>query len=378
MYRLPFLIILCALFPGGVTASWAAPDPEVFGDEPAAAPAAPAKPEPAKAGEERIDLESLFPASGRVYGWKRMFDEASGYADWQLEEILGPGADLYREYSVEELRSLDYELENSEISIELFRTSKSDGAYGLYTIFNAAFGDETPVILTNVEAGPKSEPGKVTTGQVRAEGKNIPPAVGDNYRIYPGQGAEFFKGRVYGRIRTFGEINDLHMLALTFAILERIPRDAPRPPVLRELPKPGMLTNSQRYVVGPLSVYELNYPVPAELWGVSGSSRAASARYRFGVNETYDLLVVQYGNPSWAASRYQSVKDFLSGDPDFDVFPASSRVPQPFFCARAKGDERFVGLHLSVDRIYFYAGVPNATLFDRILTTSTQISVRNS
>lgn len=352
-----------------------AEDPEVFADPPPAEEE-PAKAEKPKPGEERIDLEELFPLDGRIYRWKRTFPEGAGYADWQLDQIVGVGAELYREYDVEEMRTLDYDLEGAEISIELFRTGKSDGAYGLYSIFNAAFEDEATPVLTNVIPPRKGDKPGVQVGEVRASNKNVPPMASDNYRVYPGQGAEFFKGRVYGRIRVFGPIEDLHMLAFTTDILNKIPRDAPRPPILRDLPKPGMIVNSTRYVVGEVSVQELRFPVPADLWGLSGSARAATARYRYGAGQSYDVLVTRYNNATWATSRFQSVKDFLSADPNFKLFPASAKLPQPFVVAKDLATETFVGLQLKVDQLVFYAGVPNAGLFDKLVTTGTQISVR--
>jgi hypothetical protein len=354
-----------------------AEDPEVFSDPPPLVNEPPAKVEKPKPGEERIDLEELFPPDGRIANWKRTFPESTGYADWQLDQIVGVGAELYREYDVEEMRTLDYDLEGgAEISIELFRTGKSDGAYGLYSIFNAMFGDEVTPILTNVIPPSKGDKPGLKLGEVHASNKNVPPMAADNYRIYPGQGAEFFKGRVYGRIRVFGPIEDMHMLMFTSDILDRIPRDAPRPAILRDLPKPGKIVNSTRYVVGEVSVQELSFPVPADLWGLSGSARAATARYRYGAGESYDVLVTRYNNATWATSRFQSVKDFLSADSNFAIFPTSGKVPQPFVVAKDLTTEKFVGLQLKVDQIYFFSGVANAGLFDKILTTGTQISVR--
>lgn len=370
--------LLCLSLLGLSSISLANPDPEVFEDpETAPRPArSPVTPEPSGPGEERIDLETLFPTDGRVFGWKKMYPESTGMGPSGMFNWLGPGTELYLEYGIEELRVLDYERGEGEIAIELFRSSTSEGAFGLYSIFNAFSGNERPV-LTNVQAVSQEPSGDIKLGEVRATGKP-PPMQGDNYRIWPQQGAEFYKGRVYGRIRVAGPIEDIHMLALTTTILEKIPRDAPRPPILRSLPKPGMLANSIRFVVGPLSVQELHFPIPAELWGVTGSARAATARYRLSEGNYYDVLVVQYPSVALAAAKLNAIREFFNGDPGLRPFPTSPRITVPVFIAREEATEKFVAVRHDSDRLFLYANVANAPLFEKIINQNPNISVTHA
>lgn len=364
-------LVLCM----GAPAAYAE-DPEVFegGDDPVPAveetELEEARPRATGPGNEAVDLDLLFPRSGKIYGWQQMDDNSFGYSRRELSAYLGIGADLYEEYGVEEIRFRDYDFQGLEARIELFRTRDSEGAYGLYTIFNAE-GTGTPE-LTNVRVNADGEP---VTGEVRVAGKYVPPMKGDNYRVYPGQGAEFFKGRVYGRISVSGEVEDKHMLAFVYHMVESVPKDGVRPKILRELPKPGKISGSEKFLAGPVSILELDVPVPGDLFGLAGSVRAATAQYRYGQGFVYNVLVVSYPNSSWAKSKYEGVRQYFAMTGGFQSYPPDPSIPGPLMVFQDLGNEQFVAIRLAGSQIQLYTDVPNAPLFKNLMTSGQNIAV---
>ncbi|HYE79059.1 MAG TPA: hypothetical protein VEI97_13825, partial [bacterium] len=133
--------------------------------------------------------------------------------------------------------------------------------------------------------------------------------------------------------------------------------------------------NSERYLVGPISILELDIPAPADLFGLAGSVRAATAVYRYGEGFTYDVLVVQYPNPSWAQSKYDALVRFFQGTEGFQVYPPDRGIPQPFFVFKDLGTEEFGALKLEGTRLLLYTRVPNAPLFKQLLTTGGNIAI---
>ena len=369
-------VLLLAAPPASLGVAHATGDPEVFSDESPATGVATQHAAPVHAGFEQVDLGTLFPKSGYIFKWERQdgADPTTVTGDG-IDAYLGAGAsDLYREYGVEEVRFLDYLHEGgASARVEVFRAKSPDGAYGLFSIFNAATKEADPDDKSMLPTH-RMVKGFNKYGEVEMQDHTIPPLVTENYHIYPGQGGEFFKGRVYGRIAVSGTVDDTHMLAFVNFILDKIPKDGPRPPILRELPRPGMIRGSERYLVGRVSLEELSFPVPGELWALTGSARAATARYRYAPGIDYDIVVAKYPNATAAKAKFDSMVEFFRGDENFTNFPDST-LPDPFDVEQVKSSGQFIGVRALGAKLLLYNAVPNEPMFARILDTGASISV---
>ncbi|MEO7993942.1 MAG: DUF6599 family protein [bacterium] len=367
MSRFALLLLLLAL--GLPTAPVAAePDPAIFGDPPP--PAAAAPPTTAAAAS---DLDRLFPASGRIAGWVRSSDQSTVVEKANLGTYLGGGEDLYEEYGVTEVRFLDYTREGKDLRVELFRLKTAEGAYGLYSIFNA----ESPSSLDadSNTPPPATAPAPKLHSWEHPKTTYIPPKRTDTYHVYPGQGAEFFKGSIYGRIAVGPEVDDLHVLAFVTSVQSSIAKDGVRPALLHVIPRVGRLEGTERYVMGPLSILEVACPIPGDLWALSMTSRAMAASYRISGGQPYDLLVVELPNALNAKSRYDNAESFLKNDQLFQIYPTPSRATKPCIVVQDKSSQRFLALQVKDNRVWVYFNMTSTTTFSQILAAGGTVAI---
>ncbi len=84
----------------------------------------------ASAPQARKGIESLLPST--LAGWRAVYD-VDTYRKDNLFEFIDGGAEVYYEYGYEEAATRDYEKGDASLTVDIFRMSDSDAAYGVMT-----------------------------------------------------------------------------------------------------------------------------------------------------------------------------------------------------------------------------------------------------
>ncbi|MBI3668933.1 MAG: hypothetical protein HY237_04020 [Acidobacteria bacterium] len=214
-----------------------------------------------------------------------------------LEQWAGGDAAVVREYGALAAERRAYARGTESVTITLYQMRDSSGAYGAYTYLRTA-------PMASGEASPYSsfsrERALLVVGNLLLDvtGNDLPRQAGD-----------------------------LKTLAATLAAKAD---KTPYPTIGRHLPAHGLVSNSERYLLGPLALQRL-LPLGNGDWiGFSDGAEATLARYRINGKEV-TLLLAAYPTPQAAARKLEELGRWFPLNPEQDVLAGS---PAPIFARR--------------------------------------------
>jgi hypothetical protein len=195
-----------------------------------------------------------------------------GYIDGGAEIVLQYG---FREVAVSEYRPAGDREPAKEITLEIYRMTSGQAAFGLYST------------------------------KLEGEESGWPAIEADNW-ITPGQ-ASFVKGEYL--VNILGpECGEKELGEFMAAVEPKVPgRGTVRPEGLDRLPRDGQVRSSRRYIRGPLAAQNESPFLEGEFWGFDGApdekgaTEAFSAKYG-AAPLISKLVVVELGTPSSVGS----------------------------------------------------------------------------
>ncbi len=222
-------------------------------------------------------LRSLLPAGQEAGEWK----EDGPPQEFKGEELylyIDGGAEIYREYGFEEVLVQEYkDREGIRLSLELFRMTSPESAYGMYTF----------------KRSPRGAP-----LEIGAEGQL------EDYYL------NFWKGNFLVTITGQDEspATSRGSLELARAVAGKIQGPSDPPPLVAELPRPGLINASVRYFKGYLGFMN-NY----------SSLGKEAFRFEEGVRGDYSsgasLFILSYPSEEALRQGFPAVERALKNDP---------------------------------------------------------------
>jgi hypothetical protein len=209
-----------------------------------------------------------------------------------LDPLLGPDTPAFREYVVKSVEQRSYTQGTQAASLTLYRLRDPSSAYGAYTFLR---NDSLSSVDLGSYASASHDRALIVVGEmlldVSAPAKQARPADAD-----------------------------LKQLA---ALLEAKADRTPYPYIGQHLPENGRVMNSERYVIGPLSLAHF-VPLGTDDWmGFDHSAESILATYQVaGKNET--LIVTSYPTQQIAAEKFAGMLRRFTFDPPGDVPPGQN------------------------------------------------------
>lgn len=198
-----------------------------------------------------------------------------------LEQVAGGDAPVVREYGVLGVERREYSRGDATLRITLYRMHDSTAAYGAYTYSRT--DRMLPADLAQFSCIGR-ERGLVVVGNVLIDvaGGNLQPVRAD--------------------LRT-----------LVAQITPRAEK-TPYPTIGQHLPARGLVTNSERYLLGPLALNRL-LPLGKGDWiGFADGAEAVLARYLI-EGQQATLLLAAYPTPQAAARKFEELSRWLPLNP---------------------------------------------------------------
>jgi hypothetical protein len=232
------------------------------------------RPEPSAVRHE--DLRAFLPSAGEAGEW-RAEGTPLEYTGEDLYLYIDGGAEIYREYGFETVLVQDYgNAEGGRLSLEIFRMSSPESAFGMYTFKRGAKG-------RRVEVG--------SGGRL------------EDYYL------NFWKGPFVVTITGPPESGDgSGLLRLGHAVAGRIRGRANPPALMAALPREGLVENSRRYFRGSLGFMNLYPSLGREAFTVEEGVRGD---YSSGAI----LMVLRYSGEDGARRCFAAVRDAIRADP---------------------------------------------------------------
>lgn len=175
-------------------------------------------------------------------------------------------AELYREYGLDRVEVQDYvNVEGDAVRVEVFQTETPTGAYGLFSLKTQPGGE---IVDVGVDAWLEREV------------------------------LNFWRGRHQVTIRA-QEVRGPRVRRLDhlgFSVNQGLRGGVARPPLMKRLPRRGLLPKGRVYLAGPASLERVvgqdGWRFPAPIRGVQGSYS--------GVGGDHSLLILEYASPEAA------------------------------------------------------------------------------
>jgi hypothetical protein len=211
-----------------------------------------------------------------------------------LESLLGPDTQAFREYVVKAVEQRSYTQGAQTASLTLYRLRDPSSAYGAYTFLR---NDMLSPIDLGSYASASPERAMVVVGEmlldVTVPAKQARPTDAD-----------------------LKQLTDL---------LDKKADHTAYPFIGEHLPEKGRVRNSERYVIGPLSLAHF-VPLGTDDWmGYDNSAESILAHYTVnGKDET--LIVSSYPTQQVAAAKFAKILRRFTFDPPGDDIPTGSNV----------------------------------------------------
>jgi hypothetical protein len=272
-----------------------------------------------------LDLSSFLPAAQDAVPWKPE-GPAQEFKGEDLFLYIDGGAEIYREYGFDTVLVQDYRNPaGGTISLEIFKMTSPEGAFGMYTF----------------KRGPKGEP--VDLG---AEGRL------EAYYL------NFWKGPYV--VTLTGSADDAAvrpaLVQLARSTAGKISGPSPRPALAASLPQAGLIADSLRYFRGFLGFMNVYPSLEKNAFAIEEGVRGDYASGAV-------LFVLQYPSDAEAEQCFRAVRAAVQDDPLAKDLESPGRL---FFRAldergrrlslRASGERLLVGLedegHDDVSRLF--------------------------
>jgi hypothetical protein len=210
-----------------------------------------------------------------------------------LDPLLGPDTPAFREYIVKSLEQRTYSQGAQTVSVTLYRLRDPSSAYGAYTFLR---NDALSAADLGSYASASHDRALIVVGEmlldVSAAAKQARPPDAD-----------------------------LKQLA-TF--LDKKADHTPYPFVGEHLPEKGRVRDSERYVIGPLSLAHF-VPLGTDDWmGFDHSAETILATYQLSVDKSETLLITSYPTQQIAAAKFAGMLRRFVFDPPGGVQPGQN------------------------------------------------------
>jgi hypothetical protein len=211
-------------------------------------------------------LRTFLPGEEELAGWTRE-GEPQGFEGEDLFTYIDGGAEIYFEYGFERVIVQDYRNEaGSRLSLEIFEMDSPDSAYGIYTFKTSRHGESFPLgdecqladYYLNLRKGPYLV--TITGLDLRADAKES-------------------------------------LLLLARTIEPRIGPSTAPPILVSRLPAEGLESQSIKYFMGPLALYN-SYPFHRK--DIFAFSAGVKGEYVRG----YSLYIFEYPDGASARRRF--------------------------------------------------------------------------
>jgi hypothetical protein len=209
-----------------------------------------------------------------------------------LDPLLGPNTPAFREYIVKSVEQRSYTQGSQSATVTLYRLRDPSSAYGAYTFLR---NDALSAADLGSYASASSDRALIVVGEmvldVSAPAKQARPSDAD-----------------------------LKQLA---DLLEKRADHTPYPFIGEHLPEKGRVRDSERYVIGPLSLAHF-VPLGTDDWmGFDNSAETILAHYKVaGKDET--LLIASYPTQQLAAAKFAGMLRRFVFDPPGGVPPGQT------------------------------------------------------
>ena len=201
-----------------------------------------------------------------------------------LDPLLGPDTPAFREYIVKSLEQRSYTQGDQTASITLYRLRDPSSAYGAYTFLR---NDALSAADLGSYASASHDRALIVVGEMLLD-VSAPPK-----QARPSDA-------------------DLKQLA---ALLDKKADHTPYPFVGEHLPEKGRVRDSERYVIGPLSLAHF-VPLGTDDWmGFDHSAETILATYHVSADKSETLLITSYPTQQIAAAKFAGMLRRFVFDP---------------------------------------------------------------
>jgi len=210
-----------------------------------------------------------------------------------LDSLVGPDTPAFREYIVKSVEQRSYTQGAQTASVTLYRLRDPSSAYGAYTFLRS---DALSAADLGSYASASHDRALFVVGEmlldVSAPAKQARPSDAD-----------------------------LKQLA---ALLDKKADHTPYPFVGEHLPEKGRVRDSERYVIGPLSLAHF-VPLGTDDWmGFDHSAETILATYQLSVDRSETLLITSYPTQQIAAAKFAGMLRRFVFDPPGGVPPGQN------------------------------------------------------
>ena len=225
-------------------------------------------------------VAGLFPDPAGVAGVDGI-GEIEMYRDHTLYDFLNGGAELYFDYGIVSVASAEY-VSSGDKSIELsiYDMGDSAGAFGIYSNMRYARADFVDI---------------------------------GNEGILTGSSLDFWKGRYYCRLLTFGTAPGTGnvLLALGEAVSGNIAARGSLPDIIGLLPARNRVLRSEKYFTGPVALNNIHYVGAGNVLALGENTRGAAALYQVGGGASTAFLIeyATVDDAEAALSAYRAGQD---------------------------------------------------------------------
>ena len=234
--------------------------------------------------------QTVLPAS--FAGWTASAN-ATSVPPSSLDSLLGPDAAAFREYVVKSVEQRSYASGNQTAAITLYRLRDPSSAYGAYTFLRN--DSMTGASLGSYASGSRDR-ALIVVGEMLLD-VTAPPK------------------------QTRPSDADLKQLA---DALDKKADHTPYPFIGEHLPDKGRVHDSERYVVGPLSLAHF-VPIGTDDWmGYDYSAETILAKYQGTGANTETLIVTSYPTQQVAAKKFAEILRRFTFDPPGGVQPGQT------------------------------------------------------
>ncbi|MBZ5629040.1 MAG: hypothetical protein LAO06_09260 [Acidobacteriia bacterium] len=225
---------------------------------------------PALAANPKAKPDSLLPDT--FAGWRKSVPARTSANPAEVDKI---NSELLKEYGFDDFEDATYTRPDRKLRIKAIRFKDASGAYGAFTFYKAP---EMQTEKIGDQAASANDRVLFYRGNVLVQ------AVLD--RVTPMSAAE------------------LRELAQDIPLPTGSARNLPSLPMY--LPRQGYVSNTAKYVVGPLGLANIGAPIPAEQVEFERGAELAQGQYNSGKG-TATLTLVSYPTPQIAGERLHAM-----------------------------------------------------------------------
>lgn len=204
----------------------------------------------------------------KIYDKKTIFDYIDG------------AAEIYFAYDFVRVATAEYKKGNVSILIDAYEMLSANGAFGIYSLNR--YQDANYVNIGN-------------------EG------------IITGIALDFWKDRFYCKVYCLdsSEIYQKDVVEFGNKIAERIKECGEEPPIIKKLPKDGLVPKSEKYFTRKLGLDNIHFVADENIFDLNGETKGAIAEYSInGVR--YLSFIIEYPSSKKAELAFQSYIKHLS------------------------------------------------------------------